>query len=382
VDPKPFSEAARRGLDWILETQHADGGWGQGEEAAHMGRSVGAPSDVSNVGDSCISLLALIRAGGLEEKSPYAGALRRGLAFVCGKVEAADEDSLHVTDVHGTRLQMKIGTNVDTFLASMALSEAKGAEGTSGDPALDRRVDQALAKVLRKIHANQRNDGTWENRGWAPVLSLSIAGKGLNRAAQAGADLPSELLGRSEDFFIGFDEAAPSAEAAGVALYSSSAGLGGLQEFANSGVVKERDLKLQLAEAKDDETKRRIEADLAKVELGRKQCEEAQQSVVARLDNPSFVAGFGSNGGEEFLSYMNISESLVLRGDDTWRRWDQAMAGNLGRVQNQDGSWSGHHCITGRNFCTATAVLVLLADRTPVPPEVVAAARSESKSSS
>ena len=35
--------------------------------------------------------------------------------------------------------------------------------------------------------------------------------------------------------------------------------------------------------------------------------------------------------------------------------------------QNDDGSWSGHHCITGRTFCTSTALLVLMADRTPVP---------------
>ena len=71
---------------------------------------------------------------------------------------------------------------------------------------------------------------------------------------------------------------------------------------------------------------------------------------------------------------MNISESLVLRGDETWRRWDQAMAGNLGRVQNQDGSWTGHHCITGRTFCTAAAVLVLTADR--VEPVTVAKAEA------
>jgi hypothetical protein len=43
------------------------------------------------------------------------------------------------------------------------------------------------------------------------------------------------------------------------------------------------------------------------------------------------------------------------------------MTANLNRVQNGDGSWSGHHCITGRTFCTSTALLVLMADRTPIP---------------
>ena len=36
-------------------------------------------------------------------------------------------------------------------------------------------------------------------------------------------------------------------------------------------------------------------------------------------------------------------------------------------VQNGDGSWTGHHCITGRTFCTAAALLVLMSDRAPAP---------------
>jgi hypothetical protein len=40
---------------------------------------------------------------------------------------------------------------------------------------------------------------------------------------------------------------------------------------------------------------------------------------------------------------------------------------NLERIQNKDGSWAGHHCITGRTFCSAGALLVLMADRAPVP---------------
>ena len=70
------------------------------------------------------------------------------------------------------------------------------------------------------------------------------------------------------------------------------------------------------------------------------------------MDDKQFIAGFGSNGGEEFLSYMNIGESLVVKGDDAWKSWDKSISENLNRVQNSDGSWSGHDCITGRTFCT------------------------------
>jgi hypothetical protein len=89
--------------------------------------------------------------------------------------------------------------------------------------------------------------------------------------------------------------------------------------------------------------------------------------LIRRLDDPQFLAGFGNNGGEEFLSYMNLSETLLAKGGNDWLGWDKGVTGNLHRVQNQDGSWSGQHCITGRTFCSATALLTLMADRAPIP---------------
>ena len=85
------------------------------------------------------------------------------------------------------------------------------------------------------------------------------------------------------------------------------------------------------------------------------------------MGDKQFIAGFGSNGGEEFLSHMTIGESLLARGGADWKKWDQAMTANMNRIQNEDGSWSGDHCITGRTFCTASALMVLTVDRAPVP---------------
>ena len=72
---------------------------------------------------------------------------------------------------------------------------------------------------------------------------------------------------------------------------------------------------------------------------------------------------------------MQLSESLVLKADDVWKRWDQAVSDNLNRVQNEDGSWTGHHCITGRTFCTSAALLTLMADRVRFPETALAEAR-------
>lgn len=385
VEPKPISDSVRKGLGWLLATQLASGGWGQGERARQT--AVIRTADVTygslplpdpdgeqaNVADTCISILALLRASPSPSEGPYAQAIARGVAYVCGEVEASDEESLHVTSVRGTRVQAKIGTYVDTFFASMVLSELKG---RSGSEALDGRVARALDKVVDKIERNQQSNGAFEGQGWAPVLSQAMAGKALNRAIQAGTRVDAETLTKNTGYFMTVAASdAPSADSAGVALYSSSAGLAGLQESANTGFMREKELKDLMQATEDEDELAAARAELDGIFAGRRAQEEAQGAMLGRLDDEGFVSGFGSNGGEEFLSYMNISESLVVRADGAWERWDAAMVANLERVQNQDGSWTGHHCITGRNFCTSAALLTLLADRTPVPEELVAAAR-------
>ena len=52
------------------------------------------------------------------------------------------------------------------------------------------------------------------------------------------------------------------------------------------------------------------------------------------------------------------------------------MTAGLDRMQNGDGSWSGAHYISGRTFCTAAALLTLMADRTPIPVPAGAKASS------
>ena len=82
------------------------------------------------------------------------------------------------------------------------------------------------------------------------------------------------------------------------------------------------------------------------------------------LSSAEFVKGFGSMGGEEFISYLNLSDSLVRKGDETWDKWNGDIQERLRKLQNKDGTWAGHHCITGRVACTSAAILTLLTERT------------------
>ena len=76
---------------------------------------------------------------------------------------------------------------------------------------------------------------------------------------------------------------------------------------------------------------------------------------------------------------MNISETLLVKGGKDWEKWDKAVTDNLNRIQDKDGGWSGHHCITGRTFCTAGALLTLMADRAPIPVPVAKTPAKESE---
>src|SRR5262249_51883586 len=155
---------------------------------------------------------------------------------------------------------------------------------------------------------------------------------------------------------------------AGVSIYGNSSNLTNACDVCNTLRLAEKRARetLESKTASKDE-KEKAEATLKKVAEAEKLRDESTKGVVKQLEDPAFVQGFGSNGGEEFLSFMNISEALLLKGGDDWKKWDKAMTESLTRIQDKDGSWSGHHCITGKTFCTASALLVLMADRAPIP---------------
>jgi hypothetical protein len=225
----------------------------------------------------------------------------------------------------------------------------------------------------------------------------------LNSAAQQGQGVNEEVRRKAEDYAkkqaeppAKRDAGGPAASgrsldmggAAGVELYARASSISGLQDSVNTNAQRDDQLK---AEVDQIEKERKVLSDKADDPKSREQLEalgkrkddvvanlkrnvetaqslkDAQDALVKRLDDDRFVAGFGSNGGEEFLSYLNIGESLVIKGDEIWKKWDEKTTANLNRIQNEDGSWNGHHCITGRTFCTAAALLVLTVDRSPVP---------------
>ena len=367
VKPKPLSDHVQRGLQWLVEHQLPDGAWGQGEESSHMGGGA-QMKDKPSVADTCAATLALIRAGSTPSEGPHAKAVLKAVKFVCSEIEGYDQDDLYITATRSTRLQSKLGPYIDTFMAALLLPEV---EKTMPNKKGRKRVKRALENVLAKMAKHQRADGTWDDRGWAATLSQGVAVKGLNRAAQMGQPVSGEVRARAEkNARMSFDRAsgkfAPKGSA-GVELYSAGSQLGAMADSVNTNQVEEAEVREQLKKAVSEPQRQQAEAKLKRFDEAKQDLAAAQAAVVKRLGDKQFVAGFGSNGGEEFLSYMNLGESLVVKGGEAWKEWDKSMTENLNRIQNQDGSWTGHHCVTGRTFCTSAALLVLMVDRTPVP---------------
>lgn len=396
---KPLSDTVEQGLKFLVKTQQKDGGWspaavnGVGFGAAFGGQPTAAPGqELSDLGPTCFATLALFRAGNTTTEGPYAKNVARAVAFILTKVEKCDSRSITTTDLRNTQLQFKIGPHVDTFLSLILLAELKG---QMGDEKAELRIQTAMQKLVGKIELNQKDDGTFAgNNAWASVLSQGLAVKALFRARQAGAkvsdvaldrslknvltaldakmkpmkDPPKGIPGKGDP--IGLRPVGPDSSSlttdAGVTLYSVSAYLAGLREAVTTNQEREAKYKALLADpdARPD-VRAKAKAELARLDEAHKLLDKAVTFVSAQGQEKNFVRGVGSNGGEEFLSFLNISETLLFTSPDDYEKWDKTVAEILNKAQDKDGSWSGQHCITGKTFCTAAALLTLMADRAP-----------------
>jgi Prenyltransferase and squalene oxidase repeat len=375
MTPKPLSDVVKKGFAYLASTQHPHGGWSQGggwrtnpQGGRVEGPDVQDPADVAN---TSAAALALLRGGNTPAAGEFARPVGLALDFIIGNIERADVDSPFVTELRGTQIQTKIGRLADTFLASMVLSEAKG---LMPDEASETRLTAALDKVIAKLERHQKADGTWTMDGWAPVVGQSLGVTGLNRARRSGHRVSDETLERAEKYARGQHDTGSGSfgthGSAGVPLYSIGSQMAGSSHSVYSFKAMKPRLRKTAAEASSQEERDTAAAKLKNIEDAEAAQQASLEGAHAHLKDEHIRHGFGSNGGEEFLSYLNISEALLAKGGQQWEDWDRDMTENMERIQNGDGSWSGHHCITGRTFCTSAALLVLLADRAPRPDVV------------
>jgi hypothetical protein len=354
--------AVKKGIEWIAAAQARDGGWGSGSHAA---QNISDPHAV-NTDPASTSLVAmsLLRNDNSLEKGNYAEALRKGTEYLLRAVENCPANQLAITTLTNTQPQVKLGRNIDVILTAQFFTNLLRYE--IKDEPLKKRIEKALDKCIDKIQKTQSNNGAWQDGGWAPVLQSALANNALESADDIGRNVDSNKLRRSREYqklnFNADTKSAVTGDAAGVLLYSiSSTARASAKDAQKAEVVINKAKK----DGKLDKNAKVSEENLVVAGLSISESKnfstaykvnEAAKGEALKAD---VMEGFGNNGGEEFLSFLMTGESMLMQGGDSWKKWYDMMSGKLVNIQNKDGSWNGHHCITSPVFCTATCLLIL-----------------------
>ncbi len=362
--PGKFPTFLKKSIAWLIAAQHNDGGWGGG---SHSKQSIRDPhAVVTDPATTSFTLLSLMRSGHTPISGEYKEQVNKGLEYLLAAVEKAKTEGPLITDVTGTQPQTKLGRFVDTSMTAQYLARVLPLFKEK-DP-MHLRIDAALDKCLAKLQVSQQADGSWgKGGGWAPVLQSSLSCSALEIAAANGKQVDQEVLDKArkyqKDNFDVSSGRAKSEAAAGVELYAFGGSLRGNASDAREAqqqISKAKEEGKLAADASINEESLRISG-VKDVDQAKKLAQAAaqNQAQLRRLDDENLLKGFGNNGGEEFLSYLMTSESLVIAGPKQFKKWNDKMLTRMEKIQNADGSWNGHHCITSPVFCTAAVVQCL-----------------------
>lgn len=360
--PEKVQQSEHRGLQWLVKAQAANGGFGCG---SHARQDIMDPHAVSaDPATTAMVGMALLRLGNTLDEGAQHDQLKKATEYLLAQVEGAPKGAINITTLTGTQIQSKLGANIDVALTAQFLSNlvAKLYDGH----AMKLRSMRALNTCVGMIQRSQQSDGSVQGDGWAGVLQSSFAANALESAKAQGAEVDDEAL----DLARGYQKAnfdvntgnVATERAAGITLYAVSGST-------RNSAVEARELNEIVVQAKKEgriaknapisvETLTDAGVDRGKAEK-LNTAHQVYEAAKQQAQDERVLNGFGNNGGEEFLSFLQTGEALVIAKDDGWKNWYQQTTGRLVGIQNEDGSWNGHHCITSPVFCTATSLLIL-----------------------
>jgi hypothetical protein len=350
--------AVRDGLVWLSEAQAVNGGYGSGNHNAQDVRDPHAV--VSDPATTAMVAAAFLRSGTTIKKGAYKENLKKAIEYLLNEVER-NQNNQFIAEARSTQIQRKLGDNIDVvlttqFLSSLLDRDLKG---------LDRqRVKRALNMCVDKVQRATDDEGKQRGAGWAGVLQSGLANSALEAAQFVGGSVNSDVLQTMRDYQksnYSADGNVNTADGAGVMLYAVSGSVRATAKDARKAekiikeAIKSGALKEELVTVHNLKKAGMTEMEAIAYNTSYNVYQSAKQT--AQRDD--VVSGFGNNGGEEFLSFLQTGESLAVNDDSDWKKWYDNMSGRILKIQNQDGSWRGHHCITSPVFCTATSLLLL-----------------------
>jgi len=353
--------AVRDGLLWLSSAQLANGGYGAGlHSAQHVRDPLAVQADPAT---TAIVGMAFLRSGSTLKQGEYSKNLKKAIDYLMLTVESAPPTAPYITTVRNTQIQTKLGENIDAVLTAQFFANLLDRDLESIDR---KRVIRCLDRCISFIQQSTDKEGKQRGAGWAGVLQSGMANSALETAMAVGAKVDDTILKRSKKYQKeNYDQKTGNVkteDGAGIMLYAVSGSV-------RASAKEARKAKESIAKAKD-EGKLALEAEVNAEnlrEIGYTESEaieyatayDVYESAKQTAQRDEVLNGFGNNGGEEFLSFLQTGESLVVNQDKAWKEWYDNMSGRILKIQNQDGSWNGHHCITSPVFCTATSILLL-----------------------
>jgi hypothetical protein len=359
--PETVEVSIRKALDWIDKAQAPDGGWGAG---THSRQDQMDPHAVtSDPATTSLVAMSLLRTDNTLDKGTFSKNLKRSLEFLLKTTEDCPVNQPFLTTLTNTQPQIKLGRNIDVILTAQFFTNVL--RYNLNDEPLKKRIEHALDICVKRIQMSQDQDGSFKDGGWAPVLQSALANNALESADEVGRVVDKNVMEKSRVYQNGnFDvntNSVVTGKAAGVMLY-------GLSSTTRASAKESRRAQDILTKAKkegkikDDKVTEENLRDAGVSATDAKQLTTAysiNKASVQQAQTEVVLRGFGNNGGEEFMSFLMTGESLMMQGGDEWKKWYDATTGKLVNIQNTDGSWNGHHCITSPVFCTATCLLIL-----------------------
>lgn len=352
-----LKNVVQKGEKWLVSAQNNDGGWGAG---SHSNQGEMNPHAVqSDPATTAMAAMALYRMGYTTAKGPYQKQLSNALDYLLQQIET-NKNSAYITQVRGTQIQRKLGENIDAALALQFLNQV-----AEKNPS--RRVENAIQICVNKIEKSYDTNGKVNGAGWAGVLQSSFASSGLEQAKKnknitVNEDKITAARNYQKSNYNTESNTAKTEDGAGIMLYAVSSSVRG---SASEAKEAEELFTKAKAEGKIGKTAELNRENLQKIGISKEKAASYdvaskvyKAAKVQAMDN-GVMNGFGNNGGEEFMSFLQTGESMLVKKDNDWKNWYDNVSGKLINIQNNNGSWNGHHCITSPVFCTATCLLIL-----------------------
>jgi hypothetical protein len=360
--PENVQLSVDRGLTWIVAAQNGNGGWGAG---SHTRQDVTNPHAVAaDPATTAMVSMALLRSGTTLTTGKYSEQLKKALNYLMTATENSAVETYNITDITGTQIQTKLGENIDVVLAAQFFSNIL--DYVNHDSRLKSQIKKNLNICVAKIQKAQDSNGNMAGAGWAGILQSSFATNALESAQVNGVAVDEEKLEQSraaqKNNYDAKTGDVKTEMGAGVMLYSVSGS-------ARASAKEARKVEEAITKAKREgslaPSAPATPENLQKIGFGKDDAlkystaYEVYNAAKEQAQREDVMDGFGSNGGEEFLSYLQTGESMIIGKDNAWKKWYDDISGRMLKIQNADGSWNGHHCITSPVFCTATSLLIL-----------------------